>query len=103
MIELMLTYAALILNLVIFIRLFTFRRSGSRYRPVVSLLAALTMGFAGSSVLFFANGAIVVTPEQWPLLLMLAIVAAGVCRHKGNLARVIDQLAPWSGQERRRH
>lgn len=102
MIELMLTYVALILNLTIFVRLFTFRRGASRYRPVISLMAALTMGFSGSSVLLFAKGSIVVTPEQWPLLLMLAVVAAGVCRHQGNLARVVDQLAPWNGHERRR-
>ena len=102
MIQQLMTYAALILNAVIFVRLFTFKRQGTRYRPVVSLLAALTMGFAGSSALFFIQGRIVMTIDQWPLMLLLLMIALAVCKSQGNFAILMDPLMPGPRDPRNR-
>jgi hypothetical protein len=101
MISLVLTYFALFLNAAIFVRLFTYQRHGADYRFWISAIAATCMGLAGATVIYIAKGVIVLTPVQWPLLLILSMLFVSVNRHKGNMARVLEHYASWDGRDRR--
>ena len=79
--------------LTIIARILTFRRRGSRYRPVVALAAWLTVvACTCIAVRIISAG----EPEAWWLALLLAATALLLLRCRGNLAR----LFVWRARRR---
>lgn len=83
-----LTQATFWLCLVLFIRLFTFRRNGARFRRGMSCLAWAVMASAGATMVFISKGLLVVPPYAGPLVLILAVFVGSVCKSAGNLSSV---------------
>lgn len=102
MLSALLTNLTLALCATLFIRLFTFRRDGARFRRGVSIVAALVMGCAGATVLFIAQGKLLVSAYAWPLVALLGVLTVATMRCGGNLSSVLRDPGAWDGQERRR-
>ncbi|WP_431494840.1 phage holin family protein [Pseudomonas brassicacearum] len=83
-----LTQATFWLCVALFVRLFTFRRRGARFRRDMSCLAWLVMVAAGSAVVYICKGLLVMPANSWPLVLLLAVFVGSVCQSAGNLASV---------------
>lgn len=83
-----LTQATFWLCLVLFVRLFTFRRNGARFRRSMSVLAWLVMASAGSVLVFISKGLLVMQAQSAPLVVILAVFVGSVCQSSGNLSRV---------------
>lgn len=92
MLNVLLTYAALVANVIIFVRLFTYTRDGARYRPGISIVSAVCMGCAGATVIYILQGKVLFTVQMWPVLLALGLITKSVCTHKGNAAKMIESL-----------
>ena len=81
---------AVIAALVIIIRLLTFRRRESRYRPGVALVAWLLVALnTWLAVRIIAAGHL----DAWWLSLLLIAIAVGLLRAGGNLAHLLRP--PW--------
>lgn len=102
MISVILTQVTLVLSAALFVRLFTYRRAGARFRRGVSLIATLLMGCAGAMVLFIGQGKLAVQSYEWPLVVVLAVLTVATLRCSGNLSSVLRDPSAWSGQERRK-
>lgn len=96
-----LTYSTLFLCLVVFVRMFTYRRQGARFRRDISIMAALIMACCGAMVAYIISGDYLVHPKGWPLVAMLAILTASLMRCEGNLSHVLRMASGWDGRERR--
>lgn len=96
------TTLTLALCLIIFGRLFTYRRNGARYRPIVSLLATLIMASCGTVAIRILAGGRSIAIEEWPILIPLAVLAYALCRCDGNLAHMLSRPKPWAGGEHRK-
>ena len=83
-----LTQVTFWLCVALFVRLFTFRRHGARFRRSMSCLAWLVMVAAGSAVVYLGKGQLVMPHNSWPLVVLLAVFVGSVCKSSGNLARV---------------
>ena len=83
-----LTQATFWLCIALFVRLFTFKRQGARFRRNMSCLAWLVMVAAGSAVVYIGKGLLVMPHNSWPLVLILAVFVGSVCQSSGNLSRV---------------
>lgn len=83
-----LTQATFWLCAALFVRLFTFRRRGARFRRSMSCLAWLVMVAAGSVVVYIGKGQLVMPHNSWPLVIILSVFVGSVCQSGGNLARV---------------
>lgn len=83
-----LTQATFWLCVALFIRLFTFKRHGARFRRNMSCLAWLVMVASGSAVVYIGKGLLVMPHNSWPLVLLLSVFVGSVCKSSGNLARV---------------
>ena len=82
------TQATFWLCVALFVRLFTFRRRGARFRRDMSCLAWLVMVAAGSAAVYIGKGLLVMPANSWPLVLLLAVFVGSVWQSAGNLARV---------------
>lgn len=100
MVSALLTQVTFLICLVLFVRLFTYRRGASRFRRGVSCLAALVMGCAGSTVIYILTGDLRVPAMAWPLVVLLAVLAWAIWQSGGNLAGVF-RSSDWDGVERR--
>lgn len=89
----MLTIITLVLCVVVFVRLFTYSRHGARYRPWVSIFAAVVMAASGATALLIVTDHLEVSLYALPLVLVLAVFAVSVSRCRGNLSEV----ARWAG------
>lgn len=83
-----LTQATFWLCLVLFVRLFTFKRKGARFRRSMSVLAWAVMSSSGAALVFISNGSLVMQPQSAPLVVILAVFVGSVCQSAGNLSRV---------------
>jgi hypothetical protein len=83
-----LTQATFWLCLVLFIRLFTFKRKGARFRRSMSVMAWAVMASAGAVIVFICKGLLVMQAESAPLVMILAVFVGSVCQSGGNLSRV---------------
>lgn len=83
-----LTQATFWLCLGLFVRLFTFRRRGARFRRNISCLAWLVMVNAGAAMMFITKGLLVMPVQSWPLVGILAVFVSSVYQSGGNLAQV---------------
>lgn len=72
----------------LFVRLFTFRRHGTRFRRGMSCLAWLVMVSACASMVFIGKGWLIMPRHSWPLVCLLAVFVGSVYQSRGNLARV---------------
>lgn len=71
----------------VFFRIVTYKRNGARYKPVMSLLAAiLTFAAGGEAILCLLGFERCVTLPQ---LIISAGMALAVFAHKGNVARCL--------------
>jgi hypothetical protein len=84
----LLTQITFWLCLALFVRLFTFRRKGARFRRNMSCLAWLMMVSAGTAMMYISKGLLVMPAVSWPLVVMLGVFVGSVCQSSGNLARV---------------
>jgi len=84
----LLTQVTFWLCLALFVRLFTFRRKGARFRRNMSCLAWLMMVSAGTAMMYISKGLLVMPAVSWPLVVMLGVFVGSVCQSSGNLARV---------------
>ena len=98
----MLTTITLILCIVLFVRLFTYRRQGAQYRPGMSWLAVLVMASSGAASIFILDGQLKIQPLAWPLVVLLGVLTAAAVRCEGNLSAVMKGPAAWNGRERRK-
>lgn len=95
----MLSWVGVILCAMIFVRLFTYRRDGARFRRGVSLCAALMMAACGAMVVYLATGKTSLDANDWPQIVLLSILAYSLLTSGGNLATVV--LAPdWAKDKR---
>ncbi|UCJ18282.1 phage holin family protein [Pseudomonas sp. MM211] len=94
MISLVLTHATFCLCGAVFVRLFTYRRHGARFRRGMSCMAMLLMGSSGSAMLQIMLGDLKLPAQAWSLVLLLAVFAVAVFRSGGNLAGVIRECPP---------
>lgn len=97
-----LTYATLILCVVMFVRLFTYQRGEARFRRDVSIMAALIMACCGATAIYIVSGDLRIQYQAWPLVLLLAVLAASLMRCGGNMSKVLRHPLDWDGTERRR-
>lgn len=98
----MLTYVALILCLIIFIRMFTYRRDGARFRRGVSVLAYMVMVCCGATVIYISSGKLHISYYHWPMVVLLAVFAVATVSCGGNLAQVLRSNDRWNGGDRRK-
>lgn len=84
----LLTQATFWLCLALFVRLFTFRRKGARFRRDMSCLAWLTMVSSGTAMMYISKGLLIMQPVSWPLVVLLGVFVGSVCQSSGNLAQV---------------
>lgn len=99
----LLTTLTIVLAGVIFVRLFTYQRKGARYCWGKSATAVLVMIACGRLLIEAMTSGLVVPPEFWPFVLLLAVFALAIVRADGNVARLVQPGdLPWSGVERRR-
>lgn len=85
----MLNAITLFLCLAIFVRLFTYSRQGARYRPWVSIFAAVVMAASGATALLIVTDHLEVSLYALPLVFVLAVFAVSVSRCRGNLSSVV--------------
>ena len=97
----MLSWIGIILCAVIFVRLFTYRRDGARFRRGVSLCAVLMMAACGAMVVYLLTGKTALHSHDWPLLVLLSVLAYSLLMSGGYLAQVILTARQWDGKERR--
>lgn len=97
----MLTYTVGALCAAIFVRLFTYRREGARFRRWVSVLAAVVMGCCGATVIYIVDGQLVFGWTAWPVVVLLGVLAASTLRCGGNLSAVLRGPDSWDGRDRR--
>ena len=99
----LLTYMTMALCLVIFVRLFTYRRDGARYRPLISAAAVVVMACCGALVIHILAGDLRIQGKLWPMVGLLSVFAIGLVRCGGNLSMVLRGPIPshWDGSERR--
>lgn len=98
-----LTALTAMLCIVIFVRLFTYRRNGAGYRWGKSVVAFAVMIACGRLLIEVLTSGLVVPLEFWPFVLLLGVFALAVVRAEGNVARLVQPGdLPWSGVERRR-
>lgn len=98
-----LTAMTALLCIVIFVRLFTYRRNGAGYRWGKSAVALAVMIACGRLLIEVLTSGLVVPAEFWPFVLLLGVFALAVVRSGGNVARLVQPGdLPWSGAERRR-
>lgn len=103
MASLLLTQLTFTLSLVVFVRVFTYRRNGARYRLGMSAVAVLVMIAAGRLMIETLLGRLIVPVECWPLVLLLGVFAYALMRTGGNVAGLLrPEPDMWSGVERRR-
>lgn len=103
MASLLLTQLTFALSLVVFARVFTYRRNGACYRLGMSTVAVLVMISTGRLMIETLLGGLVVPAECWPLVLLLAVFAYALMRTGGNVAGLLrPEPERWSGAERRR-
>jgi len=97
-----LTFLTMVLAGVIFIRLFTYQRKGASYRWGKSAIAVVMMIACGRLVIQALTGDLIVPPQFWPFVVLLAVFAMAIVRAGGNVACLVrpDDL-PWSGADRR--
>jgi fructose-1,6-bisphosphatase/inositol monophosphatase family enzyme len=88
LVQQVLTQATFWLCIALFVRLFTFKRHGARFRRNMSCLAWLVMVASGSAVVYIGKGLLVMPHNSWPLVILLAVFVGSVCKSSGNLARV---------------
>ncbi|WP_179484902.1 phage holin family protein [Stutzerimonas kunmingensis] len=100
MVSALLTQVTFLICLVLFVRLFTYRRGAARFRRGVSCLAMLVMGCAGAAVIYILTGELRVPAMAWPLVVLLAVFAWAVWQSGGNLAGAF-RPGGWDGVERR--
>lgn len=98
----MLTIITLILCLIIFIRLFTYRRQGAQYRPGMSWLAVLVMASSGAASIFILDGQLRIQPLAWPLVVLLGVLTLATLRCAGNLSAVLKGPDEWHARGRRK-
>lgn len=98
----MLTIITLILCLIIFIRLFTYRRDGARYRAGMSCLAVVVMAASGAAVIFIVDGQLRIQPLAWPLVILLGVFMVATLRCAGNLSAVLKGPDAWHARGKRR-
>lgn len=98
----MLTIITLILCATIFVRLFTYRRHGARYRRAVSWLATIVMASAGAGVIFILDGQLRVQLLAWPLVILLGVFTAATLRCSGNLSAVLKGPDAWHVRGKRK-
>lgn len=98
-----LTLMTFVLCLVIFVRLFTYRRNGAGFRWGKSAVALAVMVACGRLLIEVLTAGLIVPLEFWPFVLLLGVFALAVVRAGGNVARLVQPSdLPWSGIERRR-
>lgn len=98
-----LTFLTVLLCIVIFVRLFTFKRNGAQYRWGKSLVAIVVMVACGRLLIEVLTSRLVVPFEFWPFVLLQGVFALAIVRAGGNVARLVRPGdLPWSGAERRR-
>lgn len=103
MASLLLTQLTFTLSLVVFVRVFTYRRNGARYRLGMSAVAVLVMIAAWRLMIETLLGRLIVPVECWPLVLLLGVFAYALMRTGGNVAGLLrPEPAPWCGADRRR-
>ncbi len=83
-----LTQVTFWLCVALFVRLFTFRRHGARFRRNMSCLAWLVMVASGAVVVYIGKGQLIMPRNSWPLVVLLAVFVGSVCHRSGNLSRV---------------
>ena len=98
----MLNIIVIVLCISICVRLFTYQREGARFSRMKSGLAARAMVCCGSAVIHIATGELVVPTEAWPLVALLAFLAAATMRCGGNIAAVLRGPDAWDGRRDRR-
>lgn len=97
-----LTLLTMLLAGVIFIRLFTYRRNGARYRWGKSAIAVALMIACGRLLIQTLTGDLVVPPAFWPFVVLLGVFAMAVVRAGGNVSCLVRPSdLPWSGVDRR--
>lgn len=97
----LLTMATLALCATIFVRMFTYRREGARFRRGVSIMATVVMGCCGAMIIYILAGDIHVSARAWPMVGLLAVLAVALVRCNGNLSSVLRDPSAWDGRERR--
>lgn len=103
MASLLLTQLTFALSLVVFVRIFTYRRNGARYRLSMSVIAVVVLISSGRLLIETLLGSLVVPVQCWPLVLLLGVFAYALVRAGGNVAGLLrPEPKPWSGAERRR-
>lgn len=100
MVSALLTQVTFLICVVLFLRLFTYRRGVARFRRGVSCLAMLVMGCAGAAVIYILTGELRVPAMAWPLVVLLAVFAWTVWQSGGNLAGAL-RPGGWDGVKRR--
>ncbi|HCP54581.1 MAG: phage holin family protein [Pseudomonadaceae bacterium] len=98
----MLTTAALILCSIIFVRMFTYRREGARFRRGVSILAYIVMVCCGATVIYITSGKLHISYYHWPMVVLLGVFAVATISCGGNLAQVLRNGDRWDGRDRRK-
>jgi hypothetical protein len=83
-----LTQVTFWLCVALFVRLFTFRRKGARFRRNMSWLAWLVMVLSGAAALYIGKGQLVMSIYSWPVVMLLGVFVGSVYKSAGNLARV---------------
>lgn len=87
-IQAVLTQVTFWLCVALFVRLFTFRRRGARFRRDMSCLAWMVMVASGAVIVYIGKGQLIMPRNSWPLVVLLAVFVGSVCQSSGNLARV---------------
>ena len=98
----MLNIIVIVLCVSIFVRLFTYQRDGATFNRLKSGLAVIAMVCCGSAVIHIVTGELVVAIEAWPLVALLAFLAAATMRCGGNIAAVLRGPDAWDGRRDRR-
>lgn len=88
LISALLTQVTFWLCMGLFVRLFTFRRKGARFRRNMSCLAWLVMVSAGTVMVYICKGMLVMPVQAWPLVMILTVFVGSVYQSNGNLAQV---------------
>ena len=97
----MLTIITLLLCATMFIRLFTYRREGARYRAGISWLAIIVMASCGAAVIFILDGKFRVQPLAWPMVVLLGVLTMATLRCSGNLSAVMRGPDSWRARWRK--
>lgn len=98
----MLTVITALLCVALFIRLFTYRREGARYRAGMSWLTVLVMASSGAAVIYIMDGQLRVQLIAWPLVILLGVFTAATWRCSGNLSAVMRGPQSWRAKRARK-